>query len=76
MQFQSVAAFQCTQKDDEEEAVMRDYQWAVFCLLTPQTPHHHHPLLLSLPPSSGLSPTILSINHRHSFTVVGTRFYS
>ena len=57
VQFQSVAAFQCTLKDGEEEAVMTDYQWAVFCLLTPKTPHHHPPPL-SLPPSSGLSHTI------------------
>ena len=46
VQFQSTAAFQGTQKDGEEEAVMTCYQWAVFCFLTPQNPTAT-PLLLS-----------------------------
>ena len=61
VQFQLAAAFQSTQKYGEEEAVLTDYQWVVFCLLTSQTPHHH-PLPFSLPPTSGLfhniSPSI------------------
>ena len=55
VRFQSAAAFQCKQKDGEEEAVMTDYQRAVFCLLTP----HRHPPLLSLLPSSSLSRPLL-----------------
>ena len=43
IQFQSAAAFQWNHKGGEEEAVMKDYQWDPFCLLTFQT--------LSLPPS-------------------------
>ena len=66
VQFQWVATFQCTQMDGEEESVMMDYQWAVFCLLTPQTPHRH-PLPFSLPPSSVLSRTT-------SPSIAGTQF--
>ena len=73
VQLQSAAAFQCNQ-DSEEKAVMTDYQWTVFCLLKPKTPHCH-PLLLSLPPSSCLSCTIsLSITGTQ-FTDTGTWFY-
>ena len=39
IQFLLVAASQCTKMDGEEKAVMMDYQWAVFCLFIPQTPH-------------------------------------
>ena len=43
-QFQSAAAFQCTQKNGEE-AVVTDYQRVVFFLLIPQTPSLYPTLL-------------------------------
>ena len=36
IQFKPAAAFQCVQEDGEKEFVMTNYQWAVFCLLTPK----------------------------------------
>ena len=77
VQVQLAVAFQCTQKDSEEGAVMRDYQWAVFCHLTPPPPTaipylHHPPPQLSLPPSSSLSHTISSSITGAQFTDVGT----
>ena len=53
---------------------MRDYQWAVFCLLTPQAPHHNPlhfnylSLLASFTPL--ISPSIIG----SQFTDVGTPF--
>ena len=58
VQLQSAAAFQCTQKDGEEDAALTDYQWAICCLLTPPRPNRH-PMPFSLPPASGLSRTFL-----------------
>ena len=68
-------AFQCTWKDGEEEAVLMDYQWAVFYLLRPQTSHRHPPSL-SLPPFSGLSCTISPLITGIQFTDIGTLFHT
>ena len=77
VQFQSAAVFQCPQKDGEEDAVLTDYQWAVFCLLTPQNP----PPPLPPPPDVFITSSIrsllhhISISHRHIVHRLGTRLY-
>ena len=68
------AAFKCTKKYGEEEAIMTDYQWAVFCRLTSQIPRRHPPPL-SLPPCSSISRIISPSVTGTQFTDVGTRFY-